>query len=91
VTEDTSRWNSNASSRATYRLQRLVDLARAVREADGPGIQASYAAELQRLTGWVLRDPSPAHETSTSAGATSPDEPKHHSTPCADNSTPAAR
>ena len=42
--------------RAAYRLERLADLTADLRAAESPVIRARYAAEIQRLSGWVLRD-----------------------------------
>lgn len=42
--------------RAAYRLERLAELTADLRAAESPVIRARYAAEVQRLSGWVLRD-----------------------------------
>jgi hypothetical protein len=44
------------SPQAKHRLLRLADLVTTLRAEDNPIIQARHAAELQRLTGWILRD-----------------------------------
>jgi type II secretory pathway component PulM len=42
--------------RAAHRLERLAGLAADLRAAENAVIRARYAAEVQRLSGWVLRD-----------------------------------
>jgi hypothetical protein len=43
-------------ARAEHRLERLTHLVQALKAEPSPAIRARYAAQLQRLTGWVLRD-----------------------------------
>ena len=43
-------------ARAEHRLELLIQLAQALKVEPSPAIRARYAAQLQRLTGWVLRD-----------------------------------